>query len=203
MRIGLDAMGGDMAPGEIIAGALASLDELNGDQLVLFGDEAAILDCLGDPSRWREKISIQHAPEIVAMDDPPVEALRKKRRSSIALMAKAAAQGELDVVISAGNTGAYVAACQLRMRTLPGVLRPGITVVFPTFAGDIDSQGYAEDNSYSNSHEGYMKVGQCPLYQQFWSSDYEFPSFYHLTYSFPLTFPHTNCYICFKILWIK
>lgn len=137
MRIGLDAMGGDMAPREIVAGALASLDELNGDQLVLFGDEARVLDCLGDPSRWQEKISVRHAPEIVAMDEAPVEALRKKRKSSIALMAKAASQGDLDVVISAGNTGAYVAACQLRMRTLSGVLRPGITVVLPTFAGPV------------------------------------------------------------------
>lgn len=137
MRIGLDAMGGDQAPGEVVAGALASFDSLDGDHLVLFGDETAVLECLGDPSRWRDKISVQHAPEMVAMDDPPVEALRKKRKSSIALMAKAAAQGELDVVISAGNTGAYVAACQLRMRTLPGVLRPGIAVVFPTFGGPI------------------------------------------------------------------
>lgn len=137
IRIGLDAMGGDRAPQEVVAGALESLDGLNGDHLVLFGDEAVVRDCLGDPSRWQGKISVSHAPEVVAMDDPPVEALRRKRKSSMALMAKAAARRELDVVISAGNTGAYVAACQLRMRTLPGVLRPGIAVVFPTFVGPV------------------------------------------------------------------
>lgn len=137
IRIGLDAMGGDRAPQEVVAGALESLDGLDGDQLVLFGDEAVVRDCLGESSRWEGKISVSHAPEVVAMDEPPVEALRRKRKSSIALMAKAAARRELDVIISAGNTGAYVAVCQLRMRTLPGVLRPGIAVVFPTFLGPV------------------------------------------------------------------
>jgi len=71
------------------------------------------------------------------MDDHPVESLRKKRNSSIAVMAKMAAEGEADAVVSAGNTGACVAACQLRMRLLPGVSRPGILVVFPTFNGPV------------------------------------------------------------------
>jgi glycerol-3-phosphate acyltransferase PlsX len=77
------------------------------------------------------------APEVVGMDDPPVEALRRKRRNSIDVMAKLAAAGQVDLVLSAGNTGACVAACQMRMRLLPGVLRPGILVVFPTLAGSV------------------------------------------------------------------
>ena len=71
------------------------------------------------------------------MDDPPVEAIRNKPNSSIAVMCKMAAKGEADVVISAGNTGACVAAAQLRMRTLPGVSRPGIAVILPTFYGPV------------------------------------------------------------------
>jgi phosphate acyltransferase len=74
---------------------------------------------------------------VVEMDDPPVEAIRNKPNSSIAVMCKMAAKGEADVVISAGNTGACVAAAQLRMRTLPGVLRPGIAVLLPTFYGPV------------------------------------------------------------------
>ena len=71
------------------------------------------------------------------MDEAPIDALRKKRKSSIAVMATMAADGEADAVISAGNTGACVAACQMRMRNLEGVNRPGIAVVFPTFAGPV------------------------------------------------------------------
>src|SRR5260370_26235506 len=71
------------------------------------------------------------------MDDPPVEAIRNKPDSSIAVMCKMAAKGEADVVMSAGNTGACVAAAQLKMRTLPGVSRPGIAVILPTFYGPV------------------------------------------------------------------
>src|SRR5436305_458296 len=71
------------------------------------------------------------------MDDSPVEAVRGKPDSSIAVMCKLAAKGDADVVISAGNTGACVAAAQLRMRTLPGISRPGIAVIVPTFYGPV------------------------------------------------------------------
>ena len=136
MRIGLDAMGGDLAPAAIVAGALAALDDLAEDRLVLYGDEAAVRAELGEESRWARRLELVHAPEVVGMDEQPVDALRKKRKSSMNLMVKAAA-GELDVTISAGNTGAYVAASQMRLRPLPGVLRPGILVVFPTFSGPV------------------------------------------------------------------
>ena len=137
MRLAVDAMGGDNAPREIVAGALASLDALEDDELVLVGDEAVVKDLLGDSGRWQSKISIVHAEEVVGMDEAPVDALRRKRRSSIAVMAKLGASKEVDAVISAGNTGACVAACQMRMRLLSGVQRPGILVVFPTFEGPL------------------------------------------------------------------
>ena len=137
MRIALDAMGGDNAPKGIIKGALDALDLIEDDQLVLFGDETAIRQHLGDPEKWRDRVEIEHTTEVVAMDEQPVEALRRKRKSSIAIMAKAAAQKKVDVTISAGNTGAYVAISQMRLRLLPGVLRPGILVVFPSFAGPV------------------------------------------------------------------
>jgi glycerol-3-phosphate acyltransferase PlsX len=138
MRIALDAMGGDQAPKEIIAGAVASLDLIDKeDQLILIGDEELIKKYLTEMNASQDKLVVVHAPEVIGMDEQPVDALRKKRKSSISIMAKMAADKETDVSISAGNTGACVAACQMRMRTLPGVLRPGILVVFPTFAGPV------------------------------------------------------------------
>jgi glycerol-3-phosphate acyltransferase PlsX len=71
------------------------------------------------------------------MDEPPIDSLRKKPRSSIGVLAKLAKHDRTDAVISAGNTGACVAAFQMRMRNLPGVNRPGISVVFPTFEGPV------------------------------------------------------------------
>jgi phosphate acyltransferase len=138
MRIAIDAMGGDNAPGEIVTGALESLCFLgDGDELVLIGREEAIRPLVPSNDTICRKISIHHAPEVIEMDDSPMEALRQKKHSSIAIMAKLAAERKVDAVISAGNTGACAAACQLKMRTLGKVQRPGIAVVLPAFSGPI------------------------------------------------------------------
>ncbi|MBN2210249.1 MAG: phosphate acyltransferase PlsX [Sedimentisphaerales bacterium] len=137
MRIAIDAMGGDNAPDAIIAGCLKALDDINNDSLVLIGDEAVVKQKLGPADRWQKRIELVHAPESIPMDAPPVEGLRRMRNSSINIMSKLAAERSVDVVISAGNTGACVAACQMRMRLLPGVQRPGILVVLPTFQGPL------------------------------------------------------------------
>ncbi len=139
MRIALDAMGGDNAPAEIVAGAVKALEQLEeSDQILLIGDEGVVKEHLDKiNASQNDRLQIVHAPEAVGMDESPVEALRKKRKSSIAIMAKMAAGEEADVAISAGNTGACVAACQMRMRLLPGIIRPGILVVFPAMAGPI------------------------------------------------------------------
>ena len=136
MRIAIDAMGGDDAPKEIIAGVLESIELLaEDDELILVGPEDEIEAHLSS-SRFRtDAITIVNAPDIIAMDDVPIESLRRKPKSSIALIAKLAKRGQTDAVISAGNTGACVAAFQMRMRNLPGVNRPGIAVVFPTPGG--------------------------------------------------------------------
>ncbi len=138
MRIAVDAMGGDNAPGEIIAGVLEARDVLNpDDELVLIGDEAVIGAHLEKLGSTPDKFHIFHAPDIIGMDESPVEALRRKPKSSIAMMARAASHRQVDAVLSAGNTGACVAGCQLRMRNLEGVMRPGIAAVFPTFYGPV------------------------------------------------------------------
>ena len=138
MRIALDAMGGDNAPDEIIEGAIEAAPLLDkDDKLILIGPENLIKEKLSSHKADKYNFQIVDAPQVIAMDEKPVDALRNKRKSSIAIMAKMAAQGKADAVISAGNTGACVAACQLRMRNLPGVLRPGISVVFPTAKGPV------------------------------------------------------------------
>ncbi|NLX05991.1 MAG: phosphate acyltransferase PlsX [Phycisphaerae bacterium] len=137
MRIAIDAMGGDYAPREIVAGAVEALGGLGSDdQLVLIGLEDRIreeLRELGSPDDPR--LSVVHASQVIEMGDHPVEALRQKRDSSIAKMAVMAAGEQVDAVISAGNTGACVAACQMKIRPLKGVQRPGIAVVIPSFGG--------------------------------------------------------------------
>lgn len=138
MRIAIDAMGGDHAPDEIIAGVLEARKVLgSADELVLIGDEKVIKTHLQKRGCAEDAFRIFHAPDLIGMDESPVEALRRKPKSSIAIMARAASHRQVDAVLSAGNTGACVVSCQLRMRNLEGVLRPGIAVVFPTFYGPV------------------------------------------------------------------
>jgi phosphate acyltransferase len=141
LRAAVDVMGGDKAPGAILQGCWDAAPLLEPDDVVfLVGDEKTIRDGLATagllPDK-REHYRVVPTTEVVGMDDSPVEAIRNKPNSSIAVMCKMASKGEADVVISAGNTGACVAAAQLRMRTLPGVSRPGIAVVLPTFYGQV------------------------------------------------------------------
>jgi glycerol-3-phosphate acyltransferase PlsX len=140
MRIAIDAMGGDNAPEQIIAGAAEAVELLDaGDEIVLVGQEPAIREKLAHISRKNppDIINVMHAPDIIGMNELPIESLRKKPKSSIGVLAKLAKRNLADAVISAGNTGACVAAFQMRMRNLPGVNRPGIAVVFPTFEGPV------------------------------------------------------------------
>jgi len=138
MRIAIDAMGGDNAPEEIVSGALESIELLSeDDELILVGPKE-VIEPLVPSLRSREgALSLVDAPDVIGMDETPVESLRKKPKSSISVMTKMAKLGRADAVISAGNTGACVAACQMRMRNLEGVVRPGIAVVFPTFEGPV------------------------------------------------------------------
>jgi phosphate acyltransferase len=141
VRAAVDVMGGDKAPEAILSGCweAASLLEA-GDVIYLVGNQEVI-----DPALAAAPISAEqrqfykpvYSTQLVAMDESPVEAVRGKPDSSIAVMNKLVAKGEADVAISAGNTGACVAGAQLRMRLLPGVSRPGIAVILPTFHGPV------------------------------------------------------------------
>jgi phosphate acyltransferase len=144
MRIGVDVMGGDYAPAAILEGSLAAVERIDpSDELVLFGDAEVINAALAKrtpPAGPAATVSVVHTPEVIGMDEPPVDAVRGKPESSIAVMARMAsrkAEKPLDAILSAGNTGAMVTAAQLHMRRLQHVHRPGIGVVVPTFSGSV------------------------------------------------------------------
>ena len=141
MRAAVDVMGGDRAPDEILKGCFAAAEFLTGDdQVLLVGDETIIRNAMRGAelgAAAADRYEVVHADEVIAMNESPVEAVRKKKNSGIAKMTRLVADGEADVCISAGNTGACVAAATLRMRTLPGVARSGIAVVIPTFHGPV------------------------------------------------------------------
>ncbi len=123
MRVAVDVMGGDHAPVEILQGCWQAAPLLNPEDTVfLVGEEAVIRRCLdASPLNPQQKklYKIVPATQVIAMDDSPVEAIRGKPDSSINVMCRLAAKGEADAVISAGNTGACVAAAQLALRCSP------------------------------------------------------------------------------------
>jgi glycerol-3-phosphate acyltransferase PlsX len=134
-------MGGDKAPAAILKGCWEAAPLLDGNDVIyLVGNETVTREGLaasGLSDEQKSRYQIVATTQVVEMDDPPVEAIRNKPDSSISVMCKLASKGGADVVISAGNTGACVAAAQLRMRTLPGVSRPGIAIIMPTFYGPV------------------------------------------------------------------
>jgi glycerol-3-phosphate acyltransferase PlsX len=134
MRIALDAMGGDQIPSVPIKGAVQAIQELDGDfELYLVGDETQLSEYLAKfPDVDTSRIEIVHAPEVVAMGESPSVALRKKKHSSIAIGMELQAAGKADAFISAGNTGAVMAASLRGLGRIGGISRPAICSVFPT-----------------------------------------------------------------------
>lgn len=144
MRIALDVMGGDNAPDAILNGGLNAAEVLaDDDQLILIGDEELIREGLREAGLHNDaRFVIEATDQVIEMGDSPVTALRAKPDSSIVKMAwlgseKKAGDQHCQAIISAGNTGACVAAAQMSMRRLPGVHRPGIAIVMPTFHGPV------------------------------------------------------------------
>lgn len=120
-------MGGDKAPREIVVGAMRAAPDIDGE-ILLVGDEAQ-LKSLIDPQV--KNVRIIHASEWIGMEEKPLDAYRKKKDSSLRVGANLVKEGEADVLVSAGNTGAAVATCQLTWRQFPGIHRPAIVSVMP------------------------------------------------------------------------
>ncbi len=139
MRVALDAMGGDFAPAPIVAGACEAVADLPELTVHLVGDQAQIeAELAKAPAAPRDRMPIVHASQVIGMEDKPVEALRKKRDNSISKCWGLMASGQVDAVVSAGNTGAMVASALFNAKMfLPGVRRPGIAAIFPSHKGPI------------------------------------------------------------------
>lgn len=131
-RIAIDAMGGDHAPAEIVAGTLLAAQEDYGD-LILVGDESQVRPLLTGPAA--EKIMLVHAPENVPMDMHASQALRVADKTSLGAAVNMVKEGSADAAVSAGNSGAFLAIALIRLRTISGVARPAIATVWPAING--------------------------------------------------------------------
>ena len=140
MRVALDAMGGDHAPGEVVRGAVMAARRFGGDgvHVLVVGQEAVVRQELqatpgGDDAML--PITVVHAPDVIGMDDHAAHAARRQRQSSIHVGLRLVRDGEADAFLSAGNSGATMATAVLTLRPLPGVDRPAIGAVFPLPSG--------------------------------------------------------------------
>src|SRR5438876_10246603 len=133
MKIALDAMGGDFGPPNLVAGAVMALrDYRQINKLYLVGDSAKVENELRKNQCNDSRIEIAHSTQVVDMSDRAWTAVRRKKDSSISRAVDLVKHGRADAVVSAGHTGAAVAASTIKLRTLPGIDRPGIAAVLPT-----------------------------------------------------------------------
>ncbi|MDH3206244.1 MAG: phosphate acyltransferase PlsX [Gemmatimonadota bacterium] len=133
MRIALDAMGTDQAPGPEVAGAIEALREFEADvEVVLVGDEPTIRAELAKHADVPERLLVHHAPDRVTADDAPASVIRRKPDSSVVVGLKLQKNGEADAFVSAGSTGAVMATSLFTLRPLPGVDRPAVGTLLPS-----------------------------------------------------------------------
>jgi len=135
--IAVDAMGGDDAPNAIVEGAIRAARDAGGTvDIVLFGQEDPVRASLtAHPEAQDLPIHVQHAPDVIGMSDAPASAVKTKQGSSIHRGLAAHEQGDADAFISAGNTGAVMAASMFILGRIPGIARPSIVGYFPTLKG--------------------------------------------------------------------
>jgi len=143
VKLAIDAMGGDHAPEEIVKGALQAADEHEELTFTLVGDESKIRPLIKDHPRIR----IIHTTEVIHGDDQPVRAVRKKKKASMVLAIQEVKEGRADAVISAGNTGALMAAGLLEVGRINGIHRPALAPTVPTIN---EGQGFLLLDAGSN-----------------------------------------------------
>ena len=135
IRVAVDGMGGDYAPQLVVEGAVQAANDFEDTEIILVGRQDAIKRELNKHKVVGGKVSIRHASEVIQMGDSPVQAIRKKKDSSLSVCIDLMKAKTVDAVVSAGNTGAAVAAATLNLGLLPGIKRPGIAVTIPTPRG--------------------------------------------------------------------
>lgn len=132
MKLAIDAMGGDQAPKEIVIGAMKAVEAFSDIHITLVGDETKINEYLTN----HERISILHTTEVILGTDEPVRAVRRKKTASMVLAAQQVADGNADACISAGNTGALMAAGLFVVGRIEGIDRPALSPTLPTIGGE-------------------------------------------------------------------
>lgn len=161
MKIALDAMGGDQAPDVTIGGArnaLAAYPSI--ERLFLVGDESRLREGCREKKLNDSRLEIIHAPEVVGMSESAVGAIRRKKTSSISVATEMVKECQADAVVSAGNTGAAVAACTLKLRHLEGVERAGIASPLPNEFGKCNLLDAGANPDAKPSHLlGYAIMG--------------------------------------------
>jgi phosphate acyltransferase len=139
LRIALDAMGGDRGPEEMVAGAVLAVSQKD-VAVTLLGDEARIRAAMAPhrlPAEIASRLEIVATTQVVAMDESPFEAIRRKKDSSIVRAFALHKEGKVDAVVSAGNSGATMAAALKYLGRLNNISRPGIASAFPTMKGPV------------------------------------------------------------------
>ena len=134
--IALDAMGGDFGPDVVVPAAAKMLSRRGSLRIVLVGDADRLAAC-AEKHRIKldDRLTVQHASEVVEMDDEPALALRKKKDSSMRVAINLVHEGRADAAVSAGNTGALMATAKFVLKTLPGIDRPAICTTIPSRDG--------------------------------------------------------------------
>jgi len=135
IRIAVDGMGGDYAPQVVVEGAVRAANDFPNLEIVLVGQTDALKRELNQHKVLGGKIVLQPAAEVIGMGESPVAALKKKKDSSLAVCIDLLKRQEVHAVMTAGNTGAAVAAATLKLGHLPGIKRPGIAISTPTLRG--------------------------------------------------------------------
>jgi glycerol-3-phosphate acyltransferase PlsX len=165
-RIAVDAMGGDLGPGEVVAAvkmALAQSPHIN--PITLVGDEAILGPTLSHYGLKRsERLQVLHSSEVITMDDKPLVALKRKKDSSMVRAIELVKAGEANVVVSCGNTGALMACGTLRLRTMEGVARPALAAVVPREGGHfvlIDAGANPESKPEHLVHNSILGSHYC------------------------------------------
>jgi glycerol-3-phosphate acyltransferase PlsX len=137
VTVAVDAMGGDHGPPVTVPACFEFLEATRDARVVLVGMQAPLEAALAKARpHLRERITIRAATEVVDMDEPPADALRKKKDSSMRVAINLVKDGTADACVSAGNTGALLAIGRFVLKTLPGIVRPAIASQLPTKTGD-------------------------------------------------------------------
>jgi glycerol-3-phosphate acyltransferase PlsX len=138
VTVAVDAMGGDHGPAVTVPASLQFLESTSDTRVILVGRPDALDKALHRVSAaLRERVVVQPASEVVAMDDPPADALRRKKDSSMRVAINLVKDGTAQACVSAGNTGALMAIAKFVLKTLPGIDRPAIASQLPTKKGEV------------------------------------------------------------------